>query len=70
MFKTIYNPSSCRSERATLKTCRACKGNGEIGMFEKRHVCEHCRGHGQAWITDGGWHLPKFARDAGTGRLY
>ena len=70
MFKTVYNFSSCSSEQATLQTCRACKGDGEVGMFERRHSCEHCRGHGEAWITAGGWHLPKYARSHTHGRLY
>ena len=70
MFKTVYNFSSCSSEQATLQTCRACKGYGEVGMFERRHSCEHCRGYGEAWITAGGWHLPKYARSHAYGRLY
>ena len=70
MFKTVYNFSSCSSEQATLQTCRACKGYGEVGMFERRHSCEHCRGYGEAWITAGGWHLPKYARSHTHGRLY
>ena len=70
MLKTVYNLSCCRSEPASLQTGRACKGNGEVGMFDNRETCAHCRGHGQAWITDGGWHLPKYARHTTAGRLY
>lgn len=64
--KTVYNPSTCRDEQATVVKCHDCGGTGNT----REGTCARCNGHGRHWKTTASWTIPLFSRGTNGGGSY
>lgn len=66
-MKSIYNPSECRIESATIHTCRNCRGVGHVTSTSSNPdgECQYCGGHGRLWVCPSTWSKKLYERGEG-----
>lgn len=67
----LVNHSKNQVERAIIRACPRCKGDGyTLNDTKEGRKCDICRGKGDVWISASGWTRPINGRIGQSEQLY